>query len=362
MMIRLLYLIGDLGPGGAERQLCHLLQGLDRERYKPMVVVWNFSECDVHVPIIRSLNVPMRALPSIQSVAARLVALRLLIRKLKPEVVHSYSFYTNFAAKWAQVGLNTIPIGSIRNDFINDCRRSGRVNGRLSARWPRTQICNSMAAKRSVMECKGLFKPKSPYVVRGGLDIEKFRVNAQLPSQPTLLAIGRLCEQKRWDRLLRVMALASARGLAFRVRLAGDGQLRHQLEAQAKDLRLEGIIEFLGYRHDIQTLLAESTLLVQTSDHEGCPNVIMEAMACGRAVIATDAGDVQYLVEDGKTGFVVRRGDEKGLVDRMATLINNHELCRRMGEAGRAKAEREFSLDRLVGETLAAYRASGWRD
>jgi glycosyltransferase involved in cell wall biosynthesis len=88
----------------------------------------------------------------------------------------------------------------------------------------------------------------------------------------------------------------------------------------------------------------------------------MEAMACGRAVVATDAGDVPLLVEDGKTGFVVRRGEDAALVDRMIRLITDRELCRRMGEAGRAKAEQEFGLDRLVAETLAGYRNAGWKD
>lgn len=84
-------------------------------------------------------------------------------------------------------------------------------------------------------------------------------------------------------------------------------------------------------------------------------------MAAGRAVVATDAGDVPSIVDD-RTGFVVRRGDDARLIERLATLITNRELCRQMGEAARAKAEREFGLDRLVSETLAAYRAAGWRD
>jgi glycosyltransferase involved in cell wall biosynthesis len=109
-------------------------------------------------------------------------------------------------------------------------------------------------------------------------------------------------------------------------------------------------------------LLSEATCLVLTSDNEGCPNVVMEAMACGRAVVATDVGDVPYLVEDGKTGFVVRRGDDSMLVERMLSLMTDRDLCQRMGEAGQAKAEREFGLDRFVMETLAIYRAVGWKD
>jgi glycosyltransferase involved in cell wall biosynthesis len=88
----------------------------------------------------------------------------------------------------------------------------------------------------------------------------------------------------------------------------------------------------------------------------------MEAMACGRAVVAMDAGDVSYLVEDGKTGFVVRRGDEIRFADRVMQLLSDEDLCRRMGLKARAKAEREFGLEGLISETLEAYKVVGWQD
>jgi glycosyltransferase involved in cell wall biosynthesis len=134
------------------------------------------------------------------------------------------------------------------------------------------------------------------------------------------------------------------------------------LQQQALRLGVADCVEFIGHSDNIPGVLAEATLLAHTSDSEGCPNVVMEAMSCGRAVVATDVGDVPYLIDDGKTGYVVCCGDDAMLAERLASLITNRDLCRRMGEAGRAKAEREFGLDRLVGETLAAYRAAGWRD
>src|SRR5262249_2799001 len=133
-----------------------------------------------------------------------------------------------------------------------------------------------------------------------------------------------------------------------------------ELAAQARYLRVDKLINFMGLRDDIAELLADSTFLIHTADDEGCPNVVMEAMACGRAVIATDAGDVPSLVEDGTTGFVIPRGDDATLVERMATLIMDRDLCRRIREAGHVKAEQEFGLDRLVSDTLAAYQAIGW--
>jgi glycosyltransferase involved in cell wall biosynthesis len=150
--------------------------------------------------------------------------------------------------------------------------------------------------------------------------------------------------------------------LEFSVRLVGDGPLLPQLKSQARQLGIERLVQFLELRNDIPDLLKDSTFLIHTADHEGCPNVVMEAMACGRAVIGTDAGDIPVLVEDGKTGFVVRRGDDTTLVERTVQLITERDLCRCMGQAGRAKAEREFGVDRLVMETLASYRAAGWKD
>ena len=146
------------------------------------------------------------------------------------------------------------------------------------------------------------------------------------------------------------------------LQIAGEGPLRKTLEQKTSDLGVTDRVEFIGHAHEMPKLLADASFLVHTSDIEGCPNVVMEAMACGRAVVATDVGDVPYLVENGRTGYVVRCGDHEALVGRLTELITNPGLCRTMGEAGRAKAEREFGLRRLVSETFAVYQSLGWKD
>ena len=139
------------------------------------------------------------------------------------------------------------------------------------------------------------------------------------------------------------------------------GPLRDSLQELAQTLRVQDRVKFIGHVDDVPELLASATFLAHTSDVEGCPNVVMEAMACGRAVIATDAGDIPTLVEDGKTGFVVERGKDAKFAEQMANLISNRRLCSQMGEAGRLKAEQNFGLNRFVDETIAAYRLAGWR-
>jgi glycosyltransferase involved in cell wall biosynthesis len=362
MKCDLLYLVGQLGSGGLERQLYYLLQTVTRKCYQPAVAVWNDCENDVYTPQIRALGVPIHSFPRTFSPPAKLVALRRLVRELHPAVAHSYSFYTNFGVYWATRGTSTVAVGSLRGELDRAKKESGRWLGSLSARWPREQICNNFSALEAARRSRGLFVPQRLSVVRNGLDLDRFH-SLPLPvgGRVYIVGVGSLFSVKRWDRLLRAALALKQRGFDFLVRLVGDGPLRDSLRQQTQNLCIADCVEFLGNRDDVPSILAEATFLVHTSDSEGCPNVVMEAMACGRAVVATEVGDIPLLIEDEKTGFVVPRGDETALVTHMATLISNRDLCHRMGNAGRAKAEQEFGLDRLVTETLSVYRDAGWR-
>lgn len=359
MATRILYLIGQLRLGGYERQLFYLLQAMDRQRLHPAVAVWNPNQGSTFATKIQALGIPLYAFNDARR-SHKLLALRRLVRSLEPEVVHSYSFYTNFPAWWCTLGTSAIAIGSIRNNFVSECRQAGTLLGRLSARWPSIQICNSVAAKQVVDETTGPFKPARVQVVPNGLDIHSFPVTTHLPEVPCLLAVGRLYPEKRWDRLVEAAAQLQRKGFRFRVRHAGAGPLLEPLQARARQLGVAQIIEFLGVRQDIPSLLAQSTALVHTADDEGCPNVVMEAMACGRAVVATDAGHCPALIDHGNTGFVVARGQDDRLAESVAALLESRQLASSMGQAGRLKAEREFGLPRLVDQTMRAYAEAGW--
>jgi glycosyltransferase involved in cell wall biosynthesis len=151
-------------------------------------------------------------------------------------------------------------------------------------------------------------------------------------------------------------------GLNFEIRIVGDGPLQALLDRQARLLDVADRVHLLPHTGDVPRLLTESSFLIHTADYEGCPNAVMEAMACGRAVVATGVGDVPHLVDDGKTGFVVPRDDELLLIDRMKTLIADRELCWLMGKAAAQKARQAFSLTQLVQNTIKAYRRAGWKD
>ena len=362
MKHRVLYVVGQLSIGGSETQLCALLKHINLEYCWPAVVVWNYREGDTHVSHIRSLDVPLYGLPPASSRLWKLYALRCMVHKINPDIIHSYSFFTNFAAWWAALGTRKIAIGSVRSDLSYAMEDAGRAMGSLNARWPRSQIFNSVSAAQAAQQAPWLWRPAQLFVVRNGLNLEHFHdVPLAQVGGGTIVGLGSLLPVKRWDRLLRAMAALKHLGYACQLRLIGDGPLRDTLQQQIQVLEITDRVTLMGYRTDISACLAEATVVVHTSDSEGCPNAVMEAMACGRPVVAMDTGDIPFLIEEGKTGFIVPRGDEARLVQSLATLLADRELCCRMGAAGRAKAEREFGLDQLIAKTFAAYRAAGWR-
>ncbi len=359
---RILYLVGQLGAGGLERQLYLLLKGMDRDRYKPAVFVWSFRQDDKYVSLFRHLGVPLHSAANC-SKPAKLTAIRWLAARLKPELIHSYTFHTNIAAWWAALGTKTIPLGSVRSDLAEDKKACGLLLGHLCAGWPKQQIYNNLASAEKARRSRGLLKPKKVFVVRNGLDLAQFRSTPVATNVPVrILGIGSLLPVKRWDRLLVAGLALKRRNIRFRIEIAGGGPLRQSLEKQAHDMGILDCVTFRGHTDDVPSLIATATFLAHGSDFEGCPNAVMEAMACGRPVVAMDAGDISSLVDDGQTGFVVRAGDDGNFVERMATLINDRRLCQRMGDAARIKAEREFGMDRLITETFNAYRAAGWKD
>lgn len=361
---RLLYVVGQLGLGGLERQLYYLLASLDHTRYRPAVVVWNLNRNDKYYKDIEALKIPLYGFPPQWATRSKLKALRALTRQLKPEIIHSYGFYTNFAAAYAAWATKTLAIGSRRSEYNPHKRRRGGVKRLLNAKWPAFHIVNSTPSADAANCALSLFTSRHVFTVRNALDLNRFKcVSEASKKREYVAAIGSLMPVKRWDRLLRVVRdLKSVWGENMRFQLAGDGPLRSTLGKLADDLGVSTIVEFRGAVHDIPAFLSGAKFLVHTSESEGCPNVVMEAMGCGLPVVAMETGEIPYLVEDGKTGFVVRQEDEMMFVERISCLLSDEGLCLKMGAAAREKARREFTLERLVSETLAAYRVAGWRD
>ncbi len=191
----------------------------------------------------------------------------------------------------------------------------------------------------------------TPMLLPHGVDLGRFSSSPPMPrARLELLAVGRLVDKKGFDVLIEAIDLADA---DLHLRIVGDGPQRPALEHRIAELRLENRVTFVGRRthEELPACYAGSDVVIVPSvidargDRDGLPNVVLEAMACGRPVIASDVSAIPTAVIDGTTGWLVPPGDAAALaaaIDRAAALWGDRRV---FGAAGRDRVERCFDLD-----------------
>jgi glycosyltransferase involved in cell wall biosynthesis len=168
--------------------------------------------------------------------------------------------------------------------------------------------------------------------------------------------IGSFRPLKRWDVFLRASAIV-AKSHPIEVLCVGEGALQGEMHALAHSLGIRERTRFLGARNDVPDILAALDVMVSASDTEGLSNVILEAMAAARPVVATRVGGTPELVIDGVTGYLTPAGAVDAMADRITDVLSDLPGAKAMGAAGRRRAESEFSLSACVAATVAVYDA-----
>lgn len=195
-------------------------------------------------------------------------------------------------------------------------------------------------------------------IVPNGVDVERFRpletssaLRNELglsPDAPVATIVAALRPEKNHELFLHAAARVREKNPDARFLIVGDGERRAALEALAAELQLGESVKFLGTRSDIPELLALADTLVLSSHMEANPVSILEALACGKPVVATRVGSIPESVKDGVNGYLVAPGDAEQLADRVGALLADRDLARRLGAAGREIVVREWSLERMV--------------
>ncbi|MFN8060900.1 MAG: glycosyltransferase [Vicinamibacterales bacterium] len=353
------FVVGTLGQGGAERQLFYVARALVSSGAR--VRVLTLARGEFWEPRLRDAGAAVVWVGKATSRLARLVAVYRDLRAHRPHVVHSFHFYTNLYAGLAGRVAGVPDIGAIRSNGASDIASVGGVLARLCLRLPRTLVANSASAIR-YLEAAGV-PPSRLRLLANVIDTDQFADVA--PHAPggvfALAAIGRLGPEKRFDRMLRIVAaLKRAVPRAVHLTIAGGGPLRADLEGLVDALDLGADVTFTGPVADVRPILASAHCLLLTSDWEGTPNVILEAMALGRAVVATDVGGVTALVENGRTGFVCAPADESALVGALSDFARDDALSARFGREGRVVVDQRYSL-RSLPDSLASLYSSALR-
>ncbi len=185
------------------------------------------------------------------------------------------------------------------------------------------------------------------------VDTQRFRPgNLRREGPLKLLAVGRVVKEKRFDRFISVLGrLRKELNLDVLGQIAGpaqDNDLQKELEAQAVSLGLlPGCLQFLGAVSDMSPVYEQADICMLTSDYEGTPNVLLEAMASGLPIVATSVGGVPEIVRHGQTGFLFARQELDGMVQALARLATTRSLRTDMGRRARQHVEENHALERL---------------
>jgi glycosyltransferase involved in cell wall biosynthesis len=345
--LRIGFIAGTLGQGGAEHQLFYILRALCRAGAQPYVLCLTRGE--YWEERIRSLGVPVVWVGQARSRWRRLAAIVNAARARPTHILQSHHFYLNLYAVAAARILRVQEVGAIRSNVLSEVRESGKLGGSLSLRVPRRIAANSRAAVETAaaLGVKSARLHYLPNVVDTGL----FKPAVRSPEDPVrLLIAGRLTGEKRIDRFLSVLAVVSKRtNKKVCAVIAGEGPLRRQLEEQARDLGLAQTVEFAGLVQDLLPYYQSCHIFVLTSDWEGTPNVVLEAMACGLPVVSTRVGGVPEMIRNGETGFLVGGQDHDEMANVLLDLIHSPDRRRVVGCRAREYVESRRSVEQLPG-------------
>ncbi|HEB76091.1 MAG TPA: glycosyltransferase [Nitrospirae bacterium] len=362
-MLRICYVIGQLGRGGAERQLYELVRGINREVFSPVVV--SLSSGGVWGEAFRRLGIDVIELPRRKNMElSRLFGLIRLLRAVKPDIVHTYLYSANSYGRIAAV-LTGVPviIASERSlpETGKDKKRCQVFTDRILAAFSHGIVCNSRKAAETLVE-RYSFDPKKVFTVHNGIDADEFSRQAGGSGMRGGLrvvgTVGRLHPSKNYRMFLDAAGIVLERADSVRVRfvIVGDGESRAELESYARDTGVADKVHFAGERSDVPALLKGMDVFVMTSRYEGLSNAIMEAMLAGLPVVATDVGGNGELVVDGETGFLCPPDDAGTVAERILYLLGNEEEAAQMGARGRERVMRDFSVERMVRATEEIYR------
>jgi glycosyltransferase involved in cell wall biosynthesis len=176
------------------------------------------------------------------------------------------------------------------------------------------------------------------------------------PHQPVVTTVGRLTAIKQHTLFLTVAAKIVSRQPEAIFLIAGDGELRAELEATTRSLGLEGRVRFLGWRRDLATIYAATDVFVLTSRNEGTPVALIESMAAAVPGVSTDVGGVRDVIASPDLGVVVPPDDAEGLADAVHRLIGNRGHRRSLGVKAREWVTSRYTITRLVTEVSELYQ------
>jgi glycosyltransferase involved in cell wall biosynthesis len=363
--MRIVTVLTSLGMGGAEKLAVAVAERMAK-RGHDMALLSVMSRLPEQWPTaLPVVYLDIRKNPA--SVAAGFRRGRHFLREFRPDLVHSHSFHANMLARLLTAGLPRVPravvVSSVHN--VYEGGRMRMLGYRLTDRWSVRTVAISQAAAERFVSLKAI--PEHKCLVRGhGIDTQVFAPDAErraairmaksADSSFVWLCAGRIAPAKDYPNLLRAFAHVQQQHSDTQLWIAGGGSegACKELESLANDLNVREKVHFLGLQRDMPALLDAADGFVLGSAWEGLPQVIAEAMAMEKPVVATDVGGVHELMGD--QGTLVPAKDAEALAAAMvATMRRNRDDGVLQGQAARELIARRFSIDAVANGWEALY-------
>jgi glycosyltransferase involved in cell wall biosynthesis len=365
--------ISNLEFGGAQQQIVELANNLDAERF----IVHVISLADF-IPLASNLQIPTSRLHVIRKrwkydfgVPFRLAS---LLRTIDANIVHGFLFDAEIACRLAaRLAGVSVNIGSERNcDYSR--KKVQLLAYRLTKSLQTTCVANSNAG--ATFNSTMLGYPIDHYiVVHNGVNTRRFKPgdgagvrnrHGVAPDEIVIGVFGSFKAQKNHKLFFRAAAILASRYRNLRFLLVGD-QLhggmhgsdlyKEEVDALVDELAIRDLCIFAGNREDVEEYYRACDLTVLSSLHEGMPNVVLESLASGVPVVATDVADNAILIPDGEVGFLVPSNDLDRLVGQVATLVENRSERERMSERAVTWIKEQFSAQKMAQKMAQGYDA-----
>lgn len=326
--MRILYLITGLSVGGAENALYSLARNLDK-RYEPIVcaaVEDGPLRKKLEQSGLKTIYLGYRPFIDIRA----FFRLRKMIRRYKPDILHSFMFHSNMLARFAAIGTGCKVICSIR---IREMEKPWHTRlDRLTSFLVDRYTANSESIR------KHLHGFKDVQVIPNSVDPGRFDVKASKELQsPAALMVANLRKQK--DHITAVRAFSKVDANLY---IAGGytrfESEKEKIENEIEKLGLQKRVKLLGHREDVPSLLKAADIWLSTTLYEGQSNSLLEAMAAGVPIVTTDIPENREVVEDGKDALLVPARDPEKTADALNKLLEDTKLAKSLSDSAYRKA------------------------
>lgn len=366
--MRVVHVVKVKGVAGAENHLLILLEGLRKRSIEAefLLLVEPSLPVDEMVQAAQARGIPAERIIIHGNVDVGLYRrLWSALRARQPDIVHTHLLHADlFAIPPAWLMRRPVIISSRHNDDAFRLKSYQRVLNRWLWRMTDAGIAISEAVRRFSIDVEGVPEDRIQTIYYG-YDPEpcdpvalRREVRAELGIPPEQVVIGMVCrliEQKGIPHGIRAFHKIAGHFPEAQLVIAGEGNLRQSLEAEARALKLEDRVRFLGWRADGARVMAAYDIFLMPSLWEGFGLVMLEAMGHSLPIIGSAVSAIPEVVVNGETGLLVPPRDEVGLADALALLLRDAPLRKHMGLMGQERLETRFSVDKMVEETAALY-------